>query len=107
MTVRVFLGSTSDDLQEDCRPRATRAIQRGGQVVALETWSSDFNEVLATCRQMVEQQSSHYLGIFAYRLGYFVVDSKDSLPGKPVFNRTVTLRDTWAKIQKQQAGKKK
>ncbi|NLS90729.1 MAG: glutamine--tRNA ligase/YqeY domain fusion protein [Planctomycetaceae bacterium] len=38
------------------------------------------------------------------RLGYFVADSKDSRPKKPVFNRTVTLRDTWAKIQKQEAG---
>lgn len=33
------------------------------------------------------------------RLGYFNVD-KESAPGKPVFNRTVTLRDTWAKIEK-------
>lgn len=33
------------------------------------------------------------------RLGYFCVD-KDSKPGKPVFNRAVTLRDTWAKMQK-------
>ena len=32
------------------------------------------------------------------RLGYFCVDP-DSTPEKPVFNRTVTLRDTWAKIQ--------
>lgn len=31
------------------------------------------------------------------RLGYFYVDPKDSAPGKPVFNRTVTLRDSWAK----------
>jgi glutaminyl-tRNA synthetase len=29
------------------------------------------------------------------REGYFVADLKDSKPGKPVFNRTVTLRDTW------------
>lgn len=34
------------------------------------------------------------------RNGYFVVDSKDSHPGKPVFNRTVTLKDAWAKAQK-------
>ncbi len=34
------------------------------------------------------------------RLGYFCVDSKYSEKGKPVFNRTVTLRDTWAKIAK-------
>jgi glutaminyl-tRNA synthetase len=35
------------------------------------------------------------------RLGYFAVDP-DSRPGAPVFNRTVTLKDTWAKIQKAQ-----
>ncbi|MFW5730909.1 MAG: glutamine--tRNA ligase/YqeY domain fusion protein [Desulfonatronovibrionaceae bacterium] len=33
------------------------------------------------------------------RLGYFCVDP-DSEPGRPVFNRTVTLRDAWARIQK-------
>ncbi len=37
------------------------------------------------------------------RLGYFCVDP-DSVPGKPVFNRTVTLRDTWANIQKRTGG---
>ncbi|MDR0351961.1 MAG: glutamine--tRNA ligase [Opitutaceae bacterium] len=31
------------------------------------------------------------------RLGYFALDSKDSAPGRPVFNRTITLKDTWAK----------
>jgi glutaminyl-tRNA synthetase len=34
------------------------------------------------------------------RLGYFCVD-KPSAPGRLLFNRTVELRDTWAKIQKQ------
>jgi len=38
------------------------------------------------------------------RLGYFCVDP-DSTPKKPVFNRTVALRDTWAKIEKAQKGK--
>ena len=33
------------------------------------------------------------------RHGYFVADAKDSKPGAPVFNRTVTLRDSWAKSQ--------
>ncbi len=33
------------------------------------------------------------------RVGYFTVDSKDSQQGAPVFNRTVTLRDTWAKMK--------
>jgi len=36
------------------------------------------------------------------RLGYFFADPKDSKPGAPVFNRTVTLRDEWAKISRQQ-----
>jgi len=31
------------------------------------------------------------------RLGYFALDPKDSAPGKLVFNRTITLKDTWAK----------
>ena len=31
------------------------------------------------------------------RQGYFCADRKDSAPGRPVFNRTVTLRDSWAK----------
>ncbi len=37
------------------------------------------------------------------RLGYFCVD-RDSTPGRPVFNRTVTLRDTWARIQNKGQG---
>jgi len=34
------------------------------------------------------------------RLGYFSVDSVDSSPSSLVFNRTVTLRDTWAKMER-------
>lgn len=36
------------------------------------------------------------------RLGYFCVDEQDFQPGEPVFNRTVTLKDAWARIAKQQ-----
>ncbi|MBK9705730.1 MAG: hypothetical protein IPO77_01615 [Acidobacteria bacterium] len=35
------------------------------------------------------------------RLGYFCVD-RDSTPGKPVFNRTIGLRDTWARIEQRE-----
>ena len=34
------------------------------------------------------------------RHGYFVADRIETQPGKPVFNRAVTLRDTWGKITK-------
>ena len=39
------------------------------------------------------------------RLGYFCVDPVDSRDGKLVFNRTVSLKDTWAKIEKAQKEK--
>jgi glutaminyl-tRNA synthetase len=35
------------------------------------------------------------------RLGYFVVDPGLARPGRPVFNRIVTLRDSWAKIEQE------
>jgi glutaminyl-tRNA synthetase len=41
------------------------------------------------------------------RLGYFCVDpdsAPDTGPGKPIFNRTVALKDTWAKIEKRGKG---
>lgn len=34
------------------------------------------------------------------RHGYFCVDSQDSKPGRPVFNRAVSLKDTWSKLEK-------
>jgi glutaminyl-tRNA synthetase len=37
------------------------------------------------------------------RLGYFCADP-DSKPGKPVFNRTVALKDAWARVEKKQSG---
>jgi glutaminyl-tRNA synthetase len=38
------------------------------------------------------------------RQGYFCVDCRDSTPDRLVFNRTVTLRDTWARIEKTDRG---
>jgi len=58
-------------------------------------------EVLKSCK--LEQGLKNALAGTRFqfeRLGYFIVDSIDSSPGKPVFNRTVTLRDTWVKIEK-------
>jgi glutaminyl-tRNA synthetase len=39
------------------------------------------------------------------RTGYFIADAVDSKPGQPVFNRTVTLKDTWAKIEQKGGGR--
>jgi len=35
------------------------------------------------------------------RLGYFTLDAKDAGPGRLVFNRTIPLKDTWAKVPEQ------
>jgi glutaminyl-tRNA synthetase len=57
-------------------------------------------EVLRQCKLEPSLASAAVGDRFQFeRLGYFCAD-KDSTPGKPVFNRAVTLRDTWAKIEK-------
>ena len=69
--------------------------------------NKDSLEVLNSCR--VEpglKDISSGSRVQFERLGYFCVDPVDSSPGNPVFNRTVSLRDTWAKIEKAQKSKK-
>jgi len=59
-------------------------------------------QVLDNCRVEPSLTDAEPLSRFQFeRLGYFCVDP-DSTAGRPIFNRTVTLRDTWAKIQKAQ-----
>jgi len=65
---------------------------------------SDLNpnslEVLTGCKVEPALRDVKALDRFQFeRLGYFCADP-DSQPGKPVFNRTVALKDTWAKIEK-------
>ena len=69
--------------------------------------NKDSLEVLTSCR--VEpglKDAAPGSRVQFERLGYFCVDPVDSSPGNPVFNRTVSLRDTWAKIEKAQKSKK-
>jgi glutaminyl-tRNA synthetase len=56
-------------------------------------------ETLASCRVEPSLLQATPGERFQFeRLGYFCADSKDSRPGASVFNRTVTLRDAWARI---------
>jgi glutaminyl-tRNA synthetase len=56
-------------------------------------------EVLAGCKLEPSLQSlAPGARVQFERMGYFCADETDSRPGAPVFNRTVTLRDTWAKL---------
>ncbi|WP_447978846.1 glutamine--tRNA ligase/YqeY domain fusion protein [Candidatus Nitrospira bockiana] len=69
-------------------------------------WLSDLNPTsltrLTSC--LVEPSLAHALPGTRYqfeRQGYFCVDP-ESAPGRLIFNRTVALRDSWAKIEKGQ-----
>jgi len=69
-----------------------------------ENWKDFINpnslEVLKNCKVEPSLASANPQDRFQFeRLGYFCVD-EDSSEGSLVFNRTVTLRDTWAKIEK-------
>ena len=82
---RLFLspepGSGSDDFKTDINP--------------------DSLEILTNCKlepSLVNAKASEHYQF--ERVGYFNVDPQDSREGSPVFNRTVTLRDTWAKVEK-------
>ena len=82
---RLFLspepGSGSDDFKADINP--------------------DSLEILTNCKlepSLVNAKASEHYQF--ERVGYFNVDPQDSREGSPVFNRTVTLRDTWAKVEK-------
>jgi len=58
-------------------------------------------EVLNSCRAEPGLKHANPGSFYQFeRLGYFCSDSKDSSENKPFFNRTVTLRDQWAKISK-------
>lgn len=64
-------------------------------------------ETLTTCRVEPSLKCAAAGNRYQFeRLGYFCVDSVDSSEEKLVFNRTVTLRDQWARIQKAQAKKR-
>ena len=64
-------------------------------------------ETLTTCRVEPSLKCAAASNRYQFeRLGYFCVDSVDSSEEKLVFNRTVTLRDQWARIQKAQAKKR-
>jgi glutaminyl-tRNA synthetase len=57
-------------------------------------------EVLAGCKLEPSLRQAPVASRYQFeRLGYFCVDP-DSTPERLVFNRTVALRDTWAKIEK-------
>ncbi|MGH9956629.1 MAG: glutamine--tRNA ligase/YqeY domain fusion protein [Pyrinomonadaceae bacterium] len=80
-----------------------------GQPHAIEekpdhNWFDDLNpdskQTITACCEPELQNAKPEDRFQFERHGYFVADRVNSKPGKPVFNRTVTLRDSWGKEQK-------
>ena len=80
------------------------AVQNPDEPPAGGTFLDNLNpkslEVLTDCRLEPSLADAEPGSRYQFeRLGYFCVDTVDSKPGAPIFNRTVSLRDTWARIQ--------
>jgi len=59
-------------------------------------------EIISKCKVEPALLEAKPEDVFQFeRVGYFCVDSKKSRPEALVFNRTVTLRDTWAKLEQE------
>jgi glutaminyl-tRNA synthetase len=76
-----------------------------GEVEEGADWKANLNpqslEVLTGCRVEPSLKDASPGARYQFeRLGYFCADSRDSGPGRLVFNRTVTLRDPWANIKR-------
>ncbi|MFK7844717.1 MAG: glutamine--tRNA ligase/YqeY domain fusion protein [Rhodothermales bacterium] len=75
-------------------------FEEGGSF--LDNLNPDSKEVLTTCVVEPSLVGTESMIHFQFeRQGYFITDEKDSRPDKLVFNRVVTLRDSWAKVSKQ------
>jgi Domain of unknown function (DUF4062)/inactive STAND len=80
MPIKAFLSSTRSDLDADCRPAALDGIQHGGATpVAMETWVVAYGDPVEICRQKLKSDSTHYVGVFAYRYGSRVPDNTMSI----------------------------
>ncbi|MGB0955495.1 MAG: glutamine--tRNA ligase/YqeY domain fusion protein [Panacagrimonas sp.] len=71
-----------------------------GDADLIQSLNTDSLEIRKTCWAEPSLVNAEAEQSFQFeRLGYFVADRRDHQSGHPVFNRTVTLRDTWARIE--------
>lgn len=69
--LKVFVSATGEDLEKDCRPNAILAIQESNCIaVTMELWDTEYEDAVVLCRRRIEKESTHYIGIFAYRRGW-------------------------------------
>jgi len=76
----------------------SRASSRGGSF--LDNLNPDSLEIVTGYVEPFARDAQAGDRFQFERVGYFCVDTRHSAPGRLVFNRTVTLRDTWARIER-------
>jgi glutaminyl-tRNA synthetase len=80
------------------KPNPDESVDRGDFMKYL---NPDSLQILKSCRVEPSLEGADPGTRYQFeRLGYFCIDPIDSSDGALVFNRTVTLRDTWAKLRK-------
>ena len=96
---------------DHCLPAEVRLYDRLFQIANPMAGGDDFTkylnprslETLTSCYVEPSLKETAPGSRFQFeRIGYFCVDSKDSSPGKLVFNRIVPLRDSWAKVSEKE-----
>jgi len=76
-------------------------VEQGGSY--LDNLNEHSLEILTDCKLEPSLKDARTDELYQFeRLGYFCIDRQDSTAERLIFNRSVTLRDTWAKIQRKQ-----
>jgi glutaminyl-tRNA synthetase len=77
--------------------RLFRVAQPGGERDFIEDLNPGSKRILTAYLEPALREARPEERFQFERHGYFVADRRDTKPGAPVFNRAVTLRDSWGK----------
>ena len=101
--VRLYdhLFKTPDPFESSNSDKGSTSTDTPADASYLDNLNENSLEILTDCKLEPSLEDAAVGELYQFeRLGYFGVDSKDSTSGNLVFNRSVTLRDTWAKMQR-------
>ena len=94
---------------EHCVPAEVRLYDRlfsienpGAEEDFIKFLNKESLQILTNCYAELSLKNAEPQSKYQFeRLGYFCVDEKDAKSGRPVFNRIVALRDSWAKVARE------
>jgi glutaminyl-tRNA synthetase len=101
--VRLYdhLFKTPDPFESSNSDKGSTSTDTPADASYLDNLNENSLEILTDCKLEPSLENAVVGELYQFeRLGYFGVDSQDSTSGNLVFNRSVTLRDTWAKMQR-------